>query len=135
MHNANWFRPFVEHLVCTSKTQGCKTTLNCYPNPYKRKNHQHRGSPWVVRHPRTAFHKEKWGKGGVWVGEKERTNIKIKNGGVRQSAEGGALVAWWCEVAGGWVNVCLGATVGVCVQIGKRRGLDRGGAKKMKGRG
>jgi hypothetical protein len=32
------------------------------------------------------------------------------------------------------VNVCSGARVGVCVQIGKRRGLDRGGAKKMKGR-
>ena len=32
------------------------------------------------------------------------------------------------------MNVCIGARVGVCVQIGRIRGLDRGG-KKLKGRG
>jgi hypothetical protein len=82
MHNVDWLRPFVKLLVCTSKTQGCKTTSNCYPTPYKRKNNQHRGILWVERHLETAFHKEKWGKGEIRVGGKERTKIKIKNGEV-----------------------------------------------------
>jgi hypothetical protein len=77
MHNADWFRPFVEHLVCTSKTQGCKTTLNYYPTSCKRKKHQHKSSPWVERHLGIAFHKEKLGEKGN-MGWRKRKN-KNKN--------------------------------------------------------
>jgi hypothetical protein len=40
------------------------------------------------------FTKKNGRKGGIWVGEKERTKIIKKNGEVRQSVEGGALVVW-----------------------------------------
>jgi hypothetical protein len=35
-------------------------------------------------------------------------------------------------VVGGWVNVCACAKMGVCVQIGKRRGLNKGGKNEGK---
>jgi hypothetical protein len=34
-----------------------------------------------------------------------------------------------CAVVGGWVNMCAGARVGVCAQIGKRRGPGIGWGK------
>ena len=63
-HDEDWFRPFVEHLVCTSKTKGCKSTFKCDPTPYKTNTIRHKNNLCVERHPRIALHKKKyWGKG------------------------------------------------------------------------
>jgi hypothetical protein len=70
-NGVEWFRLFVEHLVCISKTKGCKTTLDGYPTPSKTKKHQHRDNSCVESHTQIAFQAQKWGKGKktnkLWV--------------------------------------------------------------------
>jgi hypothetical protein len=40
----NWLRNFVEHLVGTSKSKGCKTLIKSNPTPCKNKEIQHRNT-------------------------------------------------------------------------------------------
>jgi hypothetical protein len=61
-HDEDWFFFFVEHLVGTPKTKGCKPTFKCDPTPCKMKENQHKGSSWVERHHKDCFSQRK--KGG-----------------------------------------------------------------------
>jgi hypothetical protein len=68
----------------------------------------------VERHLGTVFHKEKWGKGRIWVGEKER--IKINKKIMVGCGEVEKVVLRRCN--GGWLGECVyRARMGVCVCV------------------
>jgi hypothetical protein len=80
-HVENWLRNFVEHLVGTSKSKGCKTLFKYNPNPCKNKEIQHKNKKhnpyqWIVplNNKNLGENKKwwktwvfgKWGKWGKW---------------------------------------------------------------------
>lgn len=73
-HCAVWFRPFVEHLVCRSKKNGCKTTLDSHPTPCKTNKNQHKSNPFMGEAFMDCFSIEKVGE--LW----KKTKKKIKLG-------------------------------------------------------
>jgi hypothetical protein len=75
MPSEDWFRPFVEHLVCTSKTKGCSTTFKCYPTPCKTKKKTNTEEVFVWRGTHKLLFTRKFGEKVKWerhVGEEEK---------------------------------------------------------------